>query len=150
VSPSTFFKDEKLKIIRNFESIGKITWDVLTPNDSGDWINQRNPDFQNFIPIGGKNESSALKIFNENFLGAVTSRDSWVFNFSKQHLSDNMRLMIKSYNENVKIYESNIANEDNKTNGYEKYLNTDPTKISWSTNLIKSFKSLKHLILIVI
>jgi predicted helicase len=136
-------KDDKLKVIKDLGSVEKIKWDELTPNESGDWIDQRNPEFMEFIPIGGKNFNDQTKIFNENALGIVTSRDPWAYNFSKNSLIKNMRSMIDSYNSNVKDY-SSILNQSETKLDFEKYLKTDPKQISWSRGLKKSFVQLRN------
>lgn len=136
-------KEDKLKIIKDLGSVENIKWDELTPNKSGDWVDQRNPEFMEFIPIGGKNFSDQTRIFYENALGIVTNRDPWLYNFSKSSLIKNMKSMIVSYNSNVKDY-ANILNQSETKLDFEKYLNTNPKQISWSRGLKKSFVQLKN------
>lgn len=47
-------REEKLKIIQDFGGISGIDWQTITPNDSHDWINQRNPVFDAFLLMGDK------------------------------------------------------------------------------------------------
>ncbi len=49
-----FSQEEKLKIIADFGSIGSMDWKLLTPNNSQDWINHRDPEFDRFTPLGDK------------------------------------------------------------------------------------------------
>ena len=44
-------REEKLKIIKEFGSIDNIDWQILSPNEHGDWLNQRNDLFSSFIPL---------------------------------------------------------------------------------------------------
>lgn len=44
-------RTDKLNTISHFESIKNIPWKYLTPNDNNDWLNQRNPNFMNFIAL---------------------------------------------------------------------------------------------------
>ena len=44
-------RKEKLEIIENFKGINGISWQKLTPNESHDWINQRNEEFEGFISM---------------------------------------------------------------------------------------------------
>ena len=39
-------REEKLKKIRELESIKNVEWQVITPNKHGDWISQRNSEFE--------------------------------------------------------------------------------------------------------
>ena len=42
--------------------------------------------------------------FNINSNGVVTSRDAWVYNFSKPKLSDNMKRTISFYEEQLEVF----------------------------------------------
>jgi predicted helicase len=51
-------REKKLAIIKSFESINGIQkekkWKLIRPNDSHDWINQRDPAFETFVSLGGQ------------------------------------------------------------------------------------------------
>lgn len=80
-------REEKLAIIKGFSSVSGIEkankWTMLAPNDDHDWINQRDPAFEKFVPIGDKEDDSAT-IFSLFSRGLATSRDSWCYNFSER------------------------------------------------------------------
>ena len=80
-------REQKLKIIRNTKSIENLEMVELHPNKDGDWINLRNDEFAEYIPIFDR-EKSGVKTtyFNENSVGIVSSRDAWVYNFSMKKL----------------------------------------------------------------
>ena len=133
---------EKLEKISSAISIDGLKWDRLNPNDSHDWINQRDPAFSKFISIGNKSDTSEESIFNNYSLGVVTNRDSWAYNFSSKKLSSNMKSMIDFYNEQVTEFKK--ATEKDKFPSaierqkiVEKFIDTDPKKISW-TRAIKN------------
>ncbi len=133
---------EKLEKISTAGSIDGLKWEKLNPNDSHDWINQRDPAFLKFIPIGNKGDSTEESIFNNYSLGVVTNRDSWAYNFSSKKLVSNMESMINFYNQQVKEFKKET--EKNKFPSaaerqkiVEKFINTDPQKISW-TRAIKN------------
>lgn len=121
-------REEKLKIIAEFGSIEKIKWKKLKPNDSGDWINQRDPAFDKFIPLGEKVVGQNINFFNVYSSGILSSRDKWVFNFSKKVVKSNMKEMIAFYNSQVnefkKLPKGSVP--------VDKFIDTDPKKISWS------------------
>jgi predicted helicase len=56
-------REEKLAIIEEFGSTANIEWQQLVPNSAGDWINQRDPAFEKFIPLGDKEGADAHAIF---------------------------------------------------------------------------------------
>ena len=68
------------------------------PNTEGDWINQRDPAFDTFMPLGDKDDGEPNAVFDIYSLGVVTSRDSWAYNFSQSKRCEKMRRMIDTYN----------------------------------------------------
>ena len=70
-------RSEKLQILQQFEGINnsKIDWEILKPNEHGDWLNQRSDLFSSFIPIGDKTDISQT-IFSIYSGGLLTSRNS--------------------------------------------------------------------------
>lgn len=130
-------REEKLKIITEFASIGNIPWRTLKPNDSHDWINQRDPAFDAFLPLGDKSDANEATLFDLYSLGVVTNRDAWAYNFSKDALAVNMGRMIDFYNEQVKGFkkiaeQSSFKNATERQRRVEDFIDTDPKKISWT------------------
>jgi predicted helicase len=121
-------REEKLKRIAEFGSIEKVKWTKLKPNASGDWINQRDPAFDKFIPLGEKLAGQNLNFFNVYSSGILSSRDKWVFNFSEKAVEKNMREMVGFYNSQVNEFKKLPKNSV----PIDKFINTDPKKISWS------------------
>lgn len=114
-------REQKLEIIRNNKSSTRMEWLQLTPNEHGDWINQRNDLFESFIPIEPQ-VSHGGQIFDKYTMGIATNRDAWVYNFSSKTLIESINKMTKYFNGVI--------------TGGEKIEN-DGTKISWSVNLKK-------------
>ncbi len=90
-------REEKLDKIKNFGSFTNINWDLLRPNDSQDWINQRDPKFDSFISMGDNSNQSKKEIFKIYSNGLQTNRDTWVYNFAKSILLNNVTSMIDFY-----------------------------------------------------
>ena len=44
-------REEKLKIIDDFGDIAHIDWQLLTPDQHGDWLNKRDSEFDSYIPL---------------------------------------------------------------------------------------------------
>ncbi|GAA7447984.1 hypothetical protein ckin115_12150 [Helicobacter pylori] len=80
-------REAKLNSLANFENLDSVPFKEITPNDKGDWINQRNDDFEKLIPL---KRDKTLKIFDSifdlNSNGVVSGRDPWVYNFSQKRL----------------------------------------------------------------
>ena len=132
-------REEKLKIISNFNSIKNIDWITLAPNQEGDWINQRNEKFDTFIPLIDKdNKNNKNTFFNFSSNGVITSRDSWVYSFSKNNLEIKMKKTIDFYNKQV----DKLEKIKNKT--FEEIIDNNPTNISWSRDLKKKAKKLER------
>lgn len=144
-------QQNKLETINRFASINGITsvngWESIIPNQHGDWINQRDNSFSKHISLGDKKDKDTLTIFEDHSQAVLSSRDAWCYNFSKNHLRNNMQRMIDFYNQELKRYKA-------ECNGFQKlqypdidgFVDNDPLKISWSGNVkanIGRFKELK-------
>ena len=137
-------REEKLSKIKDFKSIGskKMDWQILNPNEEGDWINQRNDRFKEYIPLIDKdNKNNKETFFTMSSNGVVTNRDTWVYSYSKVNLEKNMKETIGFYNKEVeKILE--VRNKD-KNKAIEDIIDTNPKNISWSRDLKKKANSYK-------
>ena len=135
-------QNEKLDIIANFQSINKIDWKNLKPNEHGDWVNKRNDVFDTFIELNPdkKFNHKAISYFIINGPGILSSRDVWVYNYSKIKLDDNISKMLDFYNQQVKSYE-NLNSNDKKD--ITKIIDNNPTKISWTRSLKKDLSNKK-------
>ena len=132
-------KEEKIERIKKFGSLIKIeNWKEIQPDKHHDWINQRSPDFESFVPM----ESLKIKkgIFSLSSLGVVTNRDSWVYNYDKKKLIINVKKTINFYNAEVERYAKNGKKKDDTWKSVDEFINNDSTKISWSSDLKKDFK----------
>ena len=83
-------RDDKLEIVRKLGSVSnpEMNWVELTPNKHNDWINHRNDKFEEFVPLAPekKFDTKAKALFTTYSLGVVSSRDSWVFNYSEKKI----------------------------------------------------------------
>ena len=129
-------RKQKLEIIKKFQSLDNVPWQIITPNARHDWINQRGDVYDSFISLGDKKDDETETIFDVYSRGLETTRDAWCYNFSEQKLSANMRRMIDFYNEQVEAYQEKCKAFPNTK--VDDFVDTDPTKISWSSSL-KSF-----------
>ncbi|MCK6566254.1 MAG: DEAD/DEAH box helicase family protein [Anaerolineales bacterium] len=129
-------REEKLAIIHKLKSVtnSEMKWKKLKPNEHGDWLNQRNDSFSEFIPLADKSTKEPC-FFISNSNGIVTNRDAWVYNSSLGKLSQNMKAMISFYNSETKKFIE--AQKKTKNLKVEDFVSTDPTRIKWVQNLFR-------------
>jgi predicted helicase len=129
-------QQQKLQIVGDAQSIAGLEWTQITPNEHGDWVDQRDPSFDKFIPLGDKSSKTGKKVFSTYSLGLVTSRDVWAYNFSKEHVLNNMRRMTSFFNSEVKRYAKlNKGRSKKEMESVDAVIDRDPLKISWSRGL---------------
>lgn len=135
-------RDEKLEKIESFVGINGITeaqeWQTLVPDNHGDWLNQRDDSFSDFIVLGDKDKNPQPRIFDNYSLGVGTNRDVWCYNPSRSAVEINMGRMIDFYNQEVERFKTVYRGTDRKVRDEKvnDFINTDPTQISWSSSLI--------------
>ena len=89
-------REEKLKEIAFNGSIENIKWERIVPDSHGDWVNQRDDAFSNYMKIGG-NKNIEPSIFTTSIVGTATNRDAWTVNSSRNQLSKNIKLTQKAF-----------------------------------------------------
>ena len=94
-------RNEKLSIIQNTPSVLSDKFKLITPNERGDWINQRGDEFDNFISLAPdkKFDGAAKSFFVTYSNGIKTNRDAWCYNFYRSNVETNMQSTINFYNE---------------------------------------------------
>ncbi len=140
-------REDKLHRLANFTDLDAIDFETITPNDKGDWINQRNDDFEKLIPL---KRDKKLKIFDTifdiNSMGALSGRDPWVYNFSPKILKESVQTCIDTYNADLKRFNARFRETfKQRTKGVkaadlykqlnDKEITTDKTKIAWTDGL---------------
>lgn len=118
-------REQKLDILAIEQSLEGTDWETIAPNDSGDWINHRDENYDAFQPIGDKatkGKPNTLGIFENYSSGLKTNRDAWCYNFSRSEVEANMRRMISNY-------------EVERSSG-SRQPDTNPTKVSWNRGLL--------------
>ena len=100
-------REDKLNKIKDFGSIlsPEMELSSIAPSKDYDWINKKDDLFQTFIPLGDKKNEEVKTIFVPFYSrGVGTSRDAWVYNFSRSGLEKNISSMIDFYNSQVDKY----------------------------------------------
>jgi predicted helicase len=137
-------RKEKLEKIKNLGGISGITnageWKIITSDEYGDWLSQRQAEFVSYVSIGSKKTAEKIKLFEIYSCGVVTNRDAWCYNSSKEKLERNMRAMINFYSGEVdRIFnEFSTLGKKDLADKIDKFIDLDKTKVSWSRSLKKS------------
>ena len=133
-------REEKLEKISAFASVAGITadeaWQTLMPDAHGDWLNQRDGSFSDFIALGSKDERENTLF--ANFSGGLkTNRDAWCYNSSRTAISVNLRQMIDFYNHEVERFSiaHKALDSREKAETIDQFIDVDPAKISWTVSL---------------
>ncbi len=97
-------REAKLHLLAGFENLDLVPFKEITPNAKGDWINQRNDDFDKLIPLKRDKTLQNPSIFDINSGGVATNRDPWVYNFSPNALMQSVQKCIDTYNADLKRF----------------------------------------------
>ncbi|WP_120859775.1 DEAD/DEAH box helicase [Helicobacter pylori] len=139
-------REAKLHLLAGFENLESVSFKEITPNDKGDWINQRNDDFEKLIPLKRDKTLQNDSIFDINSGGVATNRDPWVYNFSQKTLMQSVQNCIDTYNADLKRFNenfreafkqrtANIKPADRYKHLNSQEITTDKTKIAWTRSL---------------
>ena len=120
-----FNREQKLLVLTEAKTIENIEWTTIIPDKNNDWINQRDENYENYIPLFGEEKS----IFNEKLNGINTSRDYWVYGFNKNQTKTNVLKMVDNYNSELL----------RKKKELDFKLNEEPTFVNWSRALRGNF-----------
>jgi predicted helicase len=113
-------REQKLALIAEAD-LPLVDWQTLTPNNAGDWINQRGDTFETYQPLVDKEQAAIFRLASP---GLQTNRDAWVYGSSLGSMLSNVERMTTTFN-----LESATADGD------AGQLGDDPTSISWSSSL---------------
>jgi len=131
-------REEKLAAIAKAGSSSGIAWSRVTPNAEGDWINQRDPAFQAFLPLAERDGRDGGSVFQSNSFGVITSRDPWVYASSPTQVEQRARKLIAAYNEETARYQDACEGlSKDERPALEAVVSSDPHRISWSRALKK-------------
>ncbi len=149
-------REEKLNRLSHFTDLDAIPFEKITPNNKGDWINQREDGFEKLIPLKRDKKRQNPSVFDINSGGVVSERDPWVYNFSKDALRCSVQKCIDTYNADLKRFNAHFREafkqraKGVKSDKLYKQLNdqeitTDKTKIAWTRALKQEFIKNKNL-----
>ena len=128
-------REDKLKYLKdNKYRFEDLDWQAITPDEHGDWLNQRlGGEYDQYPRMGDKKDKTGEsdKVFCDVYSrGLATSRDAWCYGYSKENVLSNMKRSISFFNQQLESYK--IAHNMDSKLKVEKFIDVDPTKISWS------------------
>ena len=130
-------KEQKLSSLEKVESLQDVDWQKIEPNTKYVWLTEGfEDDFDSFIALGSKEAKASkidvtdciFKIFSN---GVKTNRDLWVYSFTSNDLSANIKTTVEAYN----IQVSRWNQQESKSLNIDDFIIYDDTKISWSSTL---------------
>lgn len=138
-------RETKLKEIEDYSSISNIDWKEIAPDRSNDWINQKNEEYEMFLPlINNMNKSDAsFSLYRDNIsIGIMTAKDNWVIGFNSETILENMKEFVRTFNNEQNrilnlLKQNKIFNVKEKLDFAKKNITFDKTRIKWSDDLIK-------------
>ncbi|GAA8180980.1 hypothetical protein NP0158_07410 [Helicobacter pylori] len=149
-------REAKLNKLAEFEDLDSVEFETITPNEKGDWINQREDAFEKLIPLKRDKKLQNPSVFDINSLGVATNRDPWVYNFSPNILTQSVQKCIDTYNADLKRFNEcfreafkqrtkGVKSADRYKHLSDKEITTDKTKIAWTRSLKQEFIKNKNL-----
>ena len=130
-TPDGCSREGKLELIKT-SALNIIEWQSITPNEYGDWLSQRDPDFETWPVLGNKSRSST-NFFRDFSRGAETGRDSWVYSSSSNALHDSIRTLCSNFNDAVRESSQHGLSPKDLFATSPKFVN--PQKIKWTSTL---------------
>ncbi|GAA7364747.1 DEAD/DEAH box helicase family protein [Helicobacter pylori] len=149
-------REEKLNRLSHFSNLDEIPFETITPNNKGDWINQREDGFEKLIPLKRDKKLNNDSVFDINSGGVASGRDHWVYNFSKDALMQNVQKCIDTYNADLKRFNAHfreafkqrtkgVKSSDRYRHLNDSEITIDKTKIAWTRALKREFIKNKNL-----
>jgi predicted helicase len=128
-------KGQKYEFLDEAQHVGGVEWRELQPDENYNWlVEDNNEEFTTFISVGNRDTREGLlksAIFMEYSRGVETTRDTWIYNFNPDELTNNVRLTIDVYNEQRRNWHSQVRRREE----LDEFLNHDDTQVKWSRKL---------------
>ena len=98
-------REDKLGLLQDWDSVTGIDdWQRILPDTHNDWLEQRDPAYQTYIPLGNKQNKRQRGagedvLFDLYSRGAETGKDTWLYAFDIAALTHRVQGMINYYEE---------------------------------------------------
>lgn len=135
--------EEKLNIVDHSstalaDGATSYEWRAITPNKYGDWISQRNEEFETWPSLASKTPGNT--VFKLASGGLATGRDSWNYNYSLEKLQENITTAVDNYHLATEAMANLGQQRPTNTREVVDFLKKNPQfndgyKIKWSVSL---------------
>ncbi len=100
-------REEKLNILKECAQSAP-TWETLTMDRYGDWLDKRDDSFYQFAPMGIQDGAKKMNtgMFSTWSRGIMTQRDAWAWNFNATTVTRSMSDSIDFFNHCITEYEN--------------------------------------------
>ena len=102
-------REEKFTKMHEAKSIyGFSDWQIIIPDQYYDWTQQRSKAFAKFYPLGtnqvktGRSDNAIFKLFSS---GSRTSKNAYIYNFSRDACAKNAKRMVQDYLDAIAEFE---------------------------------------------
>ena len=136
-------KEEKYHYLNSKKHYQNVDWQWITPDSRYTWLTEGlHAEFDTFIPMGTKEAKAANGevedvIFKTYSNGVKTNRDTWVYNFNRSTLTENVQRTMEFYNTQVLKW---LVTPEKSILDIDDFVAYDDTKISWSSGLKQKLK----------
>lgn len=123
-------REEKLSMLSEAANT-EPHWTIITPDHHGDWINQRDDSWYDYVPcavLDGKKKTRA-GVFVTWSLGVGTNRDPWCWNYSSEALFGNVFVLVDNMNAEIARVGGNVE-----------HIRFDATKFSWVESTVTMYR----------
>lgn len=122
--------DEKLAIVDR-STLDNVDWQIIEPNIYGDWLDQRDEQYESAPILGDKRKQFANAAFFKNYsLGLATNRDAWCYSSSREKLEDNMRRTASFFNSESDRITKLVASGTDPEKARSQ-ITYDPSQFTW-------------------
>ena len=128
-------RDEKLSNIDESVDGEKFEWQILVPDEHGDWLSQRDDSFDNYAPLALGKHKRLLGMFATYSLGVATGRDAFSYGFSADTVNSSIQELLDTYQSELERWSS--SGESGKA---EDFVIHDGKRIKWNQSLFQQFK----------
>ena len=127
-------REEKLAVVSEHGDFDHLDLTEIVPNDEGDWLNQRDPAFDAYPPIGTKTGGAddGMRVFRTYSAGLKTNRDLWAYGSSGAQVERQMRRLVSTYTEAVESIRDELPMS---VDDLRSVVTQDPTEIKWDGTL---------------
>ena len=137
-------REKKLEILREAGSIAGIEdWQAIKPDRHHDWVGQRDEAFQKLYPVGsktakaGQTDEALFKLYSR---GLATSRDAYIYNFSRDACATNAYAMVGDYQGAM------LTREENADYSVDQAADRHSSNLRWDRELKNNLRRSKEVV----